>query len=149
MIELAKLFLKADKQQIKNLIEHYNGNCINYVKPARRYAMKYGDSWCGMFVSVMASLKGFSPSTFPYEVSVLEMVNIAVYRNQWRTGTQGIRRGDLIVYNWNGDFVPDHIGIVTGVLNDSINVIEGNKNNTVDYRTIEKDSDLILGYIEL
>lgn len=148
MIPLAKLFLKADENQIRNLIDHYNFNCIDYVKQKRRYAMKYGDNWCAMFVSVLADLKGYNGSEFPFEVSVLEMIDIASYRHQWVTGTDGIRRGDLIVYNWNGDFVPDHIGIVTMVLDGTINVIEGNINNTVGYRTIEKDSDLIMGYIE-
>lgn len=149
MILLGKLFLKADKQQIRNLIEHYNMHCLDYVKPTRRYAMRDGDSWCAMFVSVLASLSGLQVSHFPYEVSVLEMVKIAVYRNQWRRGTEGIRKGDLIIYNWNNDSVPDHVGVVTSVIDGTINVLEGNKNNTVGYRAIAKNSKFITGYIEL
>jgi len=149
MIILGKLFLKADKQQIRNLIEHYNMYCLDNVKQSRRYAMKEGDSWCAMFVSVLASLSGYKPSHFPYEVSVLEMVKIAVYRNQWRRGVEGIRQGDLIVYNWNDDSLPDHVGVVASVVNGEINVLEGNKNGTVGYRTVDKGSKYIVGYIEL
>lgn len=40
--------------------------------------------------------------------------------------------GDLVFFNFNGDGIPDHVGIIEGVSKDGITVIEGN--TSPDYR---------------
>lgn len=149
MNKLAKLFFKADVQQIVNLIRYYNVNCVDFVKKERRYCMEYGDNWCAMFVSVLADIKGFKVKRFPYEVSVFEMVKIASEQGDWKLGVNGIRVGDLIVYDWSQNGVPNHVGIVDAIEGGTLVAIEGNKGNTVGYRSIDVNSRVIMGYIKM
>ena len=60
---------------------------------------------------------------------------------------------DLILYSWSDTGVgdnkssADHIGIVHQVKNNSFSVIEGNKNNAVGYRVMQKNGKYIRGFI--
>ena len=57
------------------------------------------------------------------------------------------------MYDWddngNGDNTgwPDHVGIVTEVNGNTFKVIEGNKNDAVEYRTMTVNGKFIRGYI--
>lgn len=146
MIKLAELFVRCERNVLKNLMDYYNSNCFNYVKPSRKYKIQYGDNWCAMFVSVIAHMKGKSCNEFPYEVSVLEQVKISKNLNTYFTDVSQAKCGDLIVFNWNGDYVDDHIGIIKTIA-DKITTIEGNKGGTVAYRSIALHSPLISGFI--
>lgn len=59
---------------------------------------------------------------------------------------------DYIFYDWDdtgaGDCTgwPEHVGIVVSVSGNSIKVIEGNKGNAVDYRTLAVNGRYIRGY---
>jgi len=146
MIRTAKLFLRCDKNIVNNLRAYYNDNCYQYVKPERKYRIKYNDEWCAMFVSVVAHLNGYRDN-FPYEVSVNEQVKIAKANGTFTCDVKKVRQGDLIVFNWNDDFVPDHIGFVDSV-GDVIKTVERNKDDTVGVRTLKKTSKYIYGYIK-
>lgn len=57
-------------------------------------------------------------------------------------------RGNIIFYDWDSNGISDHVGIIHSV-NPSANVIkviEGNKNDSVDYRTIAINSTSIQGF---
>lgn len=51
---------------------------------------------------------------------------------EWHVGASGIRRGDIVFFDWNGtnDLARiDHVGIVTGVSGSTVYTIEGNIGN--------------------
>lgn len=60
--------------------------------------------------------------------------------------------GDIIYYDFDDNGVgdnkgiSDHVGIVVSVLGNNIKVIEGNKNNSVSYRTIAVNAKYIRGF---
>ena len=62
------------------------------------------------------------------------------------------RMGDIIYYSWNdwgssdNHEWPDHVGIVARVSGNKILVIEGNKNDSVAYRTVYVNGRYIRGY---
>ena len=62
------------------------------------------------------------------------------------------QKADIIFYDWNDNGIgdnkgqADHVGIVVSVNGTSIKVIEGNKNNAVEYRTINLNGKYIRGY---
>lgn len=67
-------------------------------------------------------------------------------------GTITPKRGDIIMYCWNvreqpNDGYANHVGIVTAVNGNKITVIEGNKSDSVSYRTIDVGNGYIRGYI--
>lgn len=146
MINFAKLFIRCEKNVQRNLVDYYNEHCIKHVKKSRRYKMKYTDNWCAMFTSVIANMCGKLPNDFPYEVSVLEQVKIARNLGIFYTDVSNAKCGDLIVFNWDGDWVEDHVGFVEKI-GTQLHTIEGNKAGTVSRRVIDLHSRLIVGFI--
>lgn len=147
MIDFAKLFLGCNNETKEKLRVYYNSNCTQLVKPDRRYNMREGDNWCAMFTSVIAHM--VSVKWFPYEVSVNEQVKLARLLGRFKPAEyEGLKVGDLIIYDWDGKGYPDHVGIVDHVA-DNIRVIEGNKQDEVGYRVVSKTSKSIYGYIIL
>lgn len=149
LIEIAETFLGATPSKKHALIDYYNEHCISLVKPARKYKMKYDDEWCAMFTSVVAYLAGNSRSEFPYEVSVYQQCLIAKERGQYLKGAGEAAIGDLIVYDWLGNGGYDHVGLVANVSPDTIKALEGNKGDTVAYRTVNRHSRVIKAIIRL
>lgn len=149
LIEIAETFLGANQESKESLFDYYNQHCIKLVKPERRYKMKYTDEWCAMFTSVVAHLAGDSCHHFPYEVSVYQQCIIAKERGQYLKGAGEAAHGDLIVYDWLGNGGYDHIGFVVNATSEHIKAIEGNKGDTVDYRTVNRHSRIIKAIIRL
>nr|WP_167218396.1 peptidoglycan-binding protein [Kribbella shirazensis] len=68
-------------------------------------------------------------------------------RAQWHVDIAGIRRGDIVFFDWGGTDVKakiDHVGIVTGVSGSKVYTIEGNYGDVCE-RHVRK-SNWIAGY---
>jgi hypothetical protein len=68
-------------------------------------------------------------------------------RGQWHQGTAGIRRGDIVFFDWAGSRrigAIDHIALVTGVKGGVVFTIEGNTSNGCRRRARRASS--IVGY---
>lgn len=120
---------------------------------ARGYALKYTDAWCAGAVSAWAIMAGVA-DVVPLEVSAPQMVANAQSMGIWvEDDAYTPTPGDIIAYDWEdtgkGDNTgsPDHVGVVAQVSGGSITVIEGNKNDAVEYRTIALNGRYIRGYI--
>ncbi len=132
----------------KKIIDVYNAH-----KPlARGYAVKYTDAWCATFVSACAIKTGMT-DIIPTECGCSNMVKLFQDLGEWNeSDSRTPNAGDIIFYDWDdsgfGDNKgnPDHVGIVEKVSGSTITVIEGNKNNAVDRRTIQVNGRYIRGY---
>lgn len=149
MISTAQKYLGANLSVKKQIIDYYNQNCIQYVKPSRKYKVKYSDNWCATFTSVIAYKKGLTMSEFPYECGVQEQVKIAIEKGTFYTDTDLIKRNDLIIYDWDSNGWSDHVGFVVEVKDGYIKVIEGNIRDTVGYRNVPIKSKSIKGFIRV
>lgn len=149
MIETARKYLFATERVKLELMEYYNAHCVALVKRERRYKIKQNDNWCAMFTSVIAHMCGVAVNKFPYEVSVGEQVKIAKQYGYYTQNMERVKAGDLIIFNWNGDFWPDHVGIIQNIENGVITTIEGNYHGTVGERHIAMNSKFIMGVIQL
>ena len=137
------------------IIDLYN----RYRKPGD-YCMTYADPWCaaftsavGMAVSVANGLPGQ-----PYELipsSAACDPKIAQYKamGRWVEDDNYLPDpGDEIFYDWEDSGAgdnhgsTDHVGIVASVAGNTISVIEGNKSDSVCYRTIQRNGRFIRGY---
>lgn len=129
---------------------------FNSVKP-QGYTAHKNDPWCSEFVSACAIQtfgKKDAVTYFPLTASCPRMVveakakSIFVERDSYEP-----KKGDFILYDWDdsgkGDNKnsPDHVGIVEKVKDGVITVIEGNKHNKVDRRTINVNGKYIRGYV--
>lgn len=144
---IAKSYMAIKRIEKNILVDFYNENCLDLVKKTRRYRMNYDDSWCAMFASVCAFKLGLT--TFPYEVSVYQMCKLAKEKGTFYKDVKQVKKGDLIIYNWNGDSIPDHIGIIQNIRNGVITTIEGNFMRSVNVRTLTDRSPSINGFIKL
>ena len=81
-----------------------------------------GYAWCVMFVQWVFHQGGVS---LPVKTaSCTQLMNAAKSSSMWVTS--GYQPGDVVIYDWGGDKVPDHCGIVESVSSSSVVAIEGN-----------------------
>ena len=132
----------------KQIIDVYNSN-----KPLPRgYPVKYTDEWCATFVSAVAIKSGML-DIMPAECSCPYMTEAYKQLGRWQEDdTYKPAVGDIIMYDWqdsgSGDDrgTPDHVGIVAEVKGNTITIIEGNRNQSVKYRSIAIGAKYIRGY---
>lgn len=117
----------------------------NEIRPLPRgYLVQYNDNWCATFVSYVLHMCGGINA--PYECSCYYMMQKAKLNNQI---VKTPKVNDLVMYNWNGDSVPDHVGIITKITGDVLTVVEGNHNRSVGTRIIRKNSTYIMCFIRV
>ena len=81
-----------------------------------------GYAWCVMFVQWVFNQVGVS---LPVKTaSCTQLMSAAKSSGMWVTS--GFKPGDVVIYDWGGDRVPDHCGIVESVSGNMITAIEGN-----------------------
>lgn len=139
VIEQAKYFygtLEGSKTHHR-IIDYYNSQ-----RPLpRNYAVKYTDAWCATFVTTVFSMVGLREIIYP-ECGCQEMLS---HMKTTKPIQSSLSKGNLVFYDWDGNKHADHVGIITQVLENGkiVKVIEGNKNDSVDYRTISVTSNQI------
>ena len=69
-----------------------------------------------------------------------------VVPEQWKENGYSPAAGTIIFFDWNGDGVSDHVGIVEKCENGRVYTVEGNSNDRVQQSIYIVGSDLILGY---
>ena len=150
VVDQAKSWLgcKESNGSHKKIIDVYNAH-----KPlARGYKVKYTDHWCATYVSAVAIKCGLT-DIIPTECSCSKMIELHKKLGQWKEEDSYTPQiGDIIMYDWqdsgSGDNTgsPDHVGIVISVSGKTIKVIEGNKDESVAYRTLTVNGKYIRGY---
>ena len=132
----------------KQIINIYNAH-----KPlARGYKVKYTDNWCATFASALAIKCGLT-SIIPTECSCIQLIDKYKAMGRWQEKDSYVpKTADFIFYDWEdsgkGDNLgsPNHIGIVEAVKDNTITVIEGNKNNRVERRELAINGKYIRGF---
>lgn len=147
MIKLAEKYLGIGYNGKLDLMGYYNRNCYPQVDPKRKYKIQPNDDWCAMFTTVIAHMAGLDAQQIPYEVSVWYQCEIAKKRGLYFTDVSKAKPNDLIIYDWHKGNRYNHVGFVVSVGNGVLKAIEGNKSNTVAYREIKTNSNLIRGFI--
>lgn len=116
------------------------------------FKFQYTDSWCAATVSAAAITAGYT-DIIPSECSCGQMVSLFSKAGRWIEDDSYVPDvGDIIFYDWDdtgaGNNIgwPDHVGIVVSIENGTITVIEGNKDNAVEFRTISVNGKFIRGY---
>lgn len=150
VVSIAEKYLgcKESNGSHKKIIDLYNSH-----KPlARGYAVKYTDAWCATFVSAVFIEAGLTDIA-PTECGCGKMIDLYKKLNCWEENDAYVpSAGDVVMYDWQdngaGDNTgaPDHVGIVVSVSSKSVKIIEGNKNNAVEYRTLQVNGKYIRGY---
>lgn len=147
--------IKEGSTQHKKIIATFNNSGL-----CSRYKMTTRDAWCATAVSAAFIATGLAGK--PGSGAVCEFVECSCAAMVTKAKKQGIwvendkyapKAGDVVLYDWQdsgkGDNKgnPDHVGIVCVAGTRSFKVIEGNKNDSVGYRTMDIGGKYIRGFI--
>lgn len=132
----------------KAILQQYN----THQPLAQNYTVTETDSWCSAFVSSMAIQAGLT-EILPTECGCQRHIGLFQALGRWQEqDTYVPQPGDLIFYDWDqwkpgdGTGWADHVGIVVGVRWPFIQVIEGNRSDSVCYHYVLMGHPNIRGF---
>lgn len=131
--------MQENSQQFKQFVNTYNT-----IKPLPRgYRLKCSDEWCAAFLSFL-SFKRNALSALPAECSCVQMRKKLLEHGATEINPKSdtdLKAGDIVFYRFKKQ-TPTHVGIlseyprVEGHKGRVWKVLEGNKNETVNFRYI-------------
>jgi hypothetical protein len=111
------------------------------------YGFPYRVEWCAIFVSWVAEQDGFiAEGRFPSFAGCSVGESWFKAENAWQEGGYQPSPGEVIFFDWNGDAIPDHVGIVESSDGSYVYTIEGNWGNSVQSDVYPINSLYIHGY---
>ena len=116
----------------------------NSSKPKEEYQMGPNDPWCAAFVGAVSGGCGLQ-NIIPVSAACWRME--AALKERGAQVVEQPHPGDIAFFDWNGDGIyDDHVGIVVSASGRRAKTIEGNKNDSVDYREFSADSTPVIFY---
>ena len=114
------------------------------------YGFASREEWCACFVSWCADQCGLiANGAIPKFASCPAGVEWFRNNGKWKDNSHSPAAGTIIFFDWNGDGVSDHVGIVEKCENGRVYTVEGNSNDRVQQSIYTLGSNLILGFGEL
>lgn len=107
--------------------------------------------WCAMTISYCLHQAGYPDFLYAYVPFVVNDAEMGVNGMQWLSRNADVRSGDLVIFDWNGDGVADHIGVVElANADDSLVTIEGNSGDPgMVRRNVWPDRRFVEGFVRL
>jgi len=103
--------------------------------------------WCAIFVSWVADQNGFiADGRFPKFAGCSLGESWFRSADAWQERGYQPSPGEIIFFDWNGDGVPDHVGIVESSDSSTVYTIEGNWADSVHTDAYPINSSQIYGY---
>ena len=140
-------------ESARNYAVWEDGTTHGYTRYGDWYGSPYGD-WCAMFASFCIHYAGVEdmPLNWGCRTWIAELEPLDRYRPAQGEEPYSPEVGDLIFYDWEGDGLSDHVGLVAERIPETedeparLVAIEGNSANKVQYVTYDLDDPVILGY---
>ncbi len=125
---------------------------IKYYNNITRAGFNMNVAWCAIFVTVVARRVGVSTSIVPTFANC--DTGVRWYKSKGRYekskaygGTYQPKKGDVIFYSSKYTQADStHVGYIVSVTDSTMKAIEGNKANSVAYRTLSLSNRYITGY---
>lgn len=113
----------------------------------RWYGFKSHVHWCACFTSYIAAECGCIQSGIcPRSALVDDWIAFYKKQHRWAGRNYIPHSGDFIIFDWEGDGQPDHIGIVESCDGKTVYTIEGNSRDVCRRKSYARGSWLIYGY---
>lgn len=113
----------------------------------RWYGFNSHVHWCACFTSYIAAECGCIKSgVCPKSAIVDDWISFYKKQHRWAGRNYIPHSGDFILFDWEGDGQPDHIGIVESCDGKTVHTIEGNSRDVCRRKTYTRGSGLIYGY---
>ena len=111
------------------------------------WGLDYRVEWCAMFVSWCADQCGYiDAGVLPKMEGVRPFIDWFRERGQWQDRDYEPIPGDIIFFDWEGDGLADHVGIVEKCEDGLVYTIEGNSNDACLQNHYFVGSHNIFGY---
>ena len=103
--------------------------------------------WCACFVSWCANECGYIENgIIPKFAGCIQGSEWFKERGQWQDGSFTPEAGHIIFFDWEGDGLTDHVGIVERVENGTVYTVEGNSGDACRQNSYAIGSSVIYGY---
>ena len=103
--------------------------------------------WCACFVSWAANECGYiDAGIIPKFAGCIQGSNWFKERGLWQDGSFTPSAGQIIFFDWEGDGLTDHVGIVERVENGTVYTVEGNSGDECRQNSYPIGSSVIYGY---
>ena len=103
--------------------------------------------WCAYFVSWCADQCGYiEAEVIPKFAGCVQGSQWFKDRGQWQDRNFEPSAGQIIFFDWEGDGVTDHVGIVECVENGTVYTVEGNSGDACRQNSYSIGSSVIYGY---
>ena len=113
----------------------------------RWYGFNSHVHWCACFTSYIAAECGCIKSgVCPKSAVVSGWIDFYKKQHRWAGRNYIPHSGDFITFDWEGDGVADHIGIVESCDGKTVTTIEGNSRDVCRRKSYARGSGLIYGY---
>ena len=123
---IGRIFMGAGNMAIVAVAQSQIGN-VGGEPYWRWWGLDYRVEWCAIFVSWCADQCGYlGAEVLPKTAGVRPYVDWFIERGQWKDREYEPVPGDIIFFDWEGDGLADHVGIVEKVEDGLVFTIEGN-----------------------
>ena len=123
---IGRIFMGAGNIAIVAVAQSQIGN-VGGEPYWRWWGLDYRVEWCAIFVSWCADQCGYlDAEVLPKTAGVRPYVDWFKERGQWQGREYEPVPGDIIFFDWEGDGLADHVGIVEKVEDGLVFTIEGN-----------------------
>jgi hypothetical protein len=102
-------------------------------------------AWCAATIAYVMANVG-DKSTVYRTAWVPTLMSRAKEAGLWHSGKSGIKAGDIVLFDFNVNNVPDHAGIVLAVTGTNLTTMEGNTSGASMVRQMTRSS-FVQGYI--
>jgi len=103
-----------------------------------------GTAWCAVFASYIYYMTG---DKLTGKHATKKGYAYVPYIPMDMSKSSKPKVGDLVIFDWNLSGVGDHVGVISSISGNNITTIEGNKNNSVGYRTFPKNWSYVLNIL--
>ena len=110
------------------------------------YGYSYRVEWCACFVSWCANQSGHLNTAIDKFAYCPYGVNWFKERGEWKDRHYEPKAGDIIFFDWEGDGISDHVGIVVKTSDGVVYTVEGNSSDECKKKQYIVGSDVIYGY---
>lgn len=111
------------------------------------YGFSQRIEWCAVFVSWCAAQNGYiDAGAVPKFAGCTQGSNWFKERGLWMPAGYLPLPGELIFFDWDGDGIPDHVGIVESCDGSTVYTVEGNTSDSCMRRAYGVNSKSIYGY---
>lgn len=103
--------------------------------------------WCACFVSWCADRCGYiEKNIFPKFSYCQDGANWFIQKQQWYRKSIRPKPGMIIFFDWDGNGVADHVGIVKSCKDNMVRTIEGNSGDMCKENQYAVGNEMIMGY---